>query len=554
MASTILSLELTTGGHVYHRTYLATTVPSEEEFLFYYTTICGFKDAVVKRTVYEVQQGFNESLLTPLTAAPTVFPTNNLVTDVGSGGEVKRKQYNDFIAQLVEMEHNRIALNFFPPSENSPQKTFDNPRLRGFRSWVHDLLETLSLEKPAEKAGKDPANPTVGWVIVPTSSAVRETHGCKVIYDRVVGDRWESLLGTDHFPDFVVHRELTTMGWNFDGQCSTTFLTEFIQWYLHAKGVATQDFVSTWVKHADSELVSLAHMFRHIRGGDAIPAMNMPPPPPPVFYKKSVPVTEELGEETGLDILSQIESALASATVLPEHLEACSKEIFNDYVDVMFEIQGIPRASIHNPLVQESVKRWASDKMGFRPDKPPICEEYTDAWNAIIRTNASQRRVRFFLDSVRTMRAHTLHSGQKDAFVKGWIDVFMETFCVPDVIGKVQSTELHQRCREFCLKFVPSGFAASFTPMSIGPHFKTRGFDSVKKYNGRFTMGIRFRSEGDAPWIVNTITNISTIHMTKESSDTMMKEQTIVESSTVENGIEHFYSATVTNEIHLGRI
>jgi len=533
--------------------------------------LCGFHDATVVVTKEPVPDGFNEKLLKPLDTAPTVFPLSDLETEPED--EEKRKHYTDFIKQLVQMENNRISLNFFI---EAPSQTYltekERNKLSEYRAWVNELLDALSEEMPATTGQQ--SSPTAGWVLAPSAEAARRMNGYRLIVNEEMGRVWESLLGKDHFPDLVVATRLHTSAWSFQHELSHSMYKSMLTWYIHAKNAVICDGVSDWLPQMDMELHTLTAAFVPVAASTARPT-TLPPKAllaeaavfvdqPSTRSKEADPEFESLPSSafptqarrrtkvdlsppiktfgaptlreefrtpdlpfrstpriTSLkDLFAYVENLLAPATAFTDTMEPCEAEDFRAFIEELSIVLGLPRGYKAEKEFDAESKftRWAANKMGFRPDLYPIVADWFELWWTIIRDKATLDRVRFFLKSLATLRDTRLDMAKRDSVVEGWIKIFTETHLIVDPRGTVQAIDLHEQCRLFCLQFVPEFFDKAFTPMSIGPYFTKRGFETKKRTGGRYTYGLRYRREEEKSHLTPTVHITSTFQQTTTTS------------------------------------
>jgi hypothetical protein len=577
---TLISVEITTDDKIWNRTYLSTYIPSEEQYTYYYTVLCGFTDAKVTCTTISVPEGFNEALLKPLDTAPTVFPLSDLETEPAD--KEKRQHYKDFIKQLVQMEVNRISLNFFveAPKTSSYLTKGQQEKIQGYRDWVKDLLGVLETELAIVPVTNTQAQPTVGWIIAPSTESTRRTNGYRLITNERVGQLWEPLLGTDHFPDLVIAQKLHTASWDFQHEMSTALYKNILNWYLHAKNASIEDGVSAWMPQIDTELRTLAAAFLHLCPAAtpgaatvaaeehtqlpdpeydmpyAMPApkrRGRPPKPAPLaqsnfdsqtlrteFIHVDIPKGVTPHITTIKDVLRCVEELLAPASMFTTTTEPCTVKVFCEFVKNICAALDLAEEEIQHETVAKVFQRWETNKMGFRPDLYPIIAEWYEMWRTIIRTNATIERVEFFnktvsLGTVATTKS--LPTKDRDHIVEGWLKIFTETNLIQDPMGSVQAVDLHEQCRQFCLRFTPESlFGKAFTPMSIGPFFTKRGYQSVRRSHGRFVQGIRYRRPEEK--------TLSSVHITNTIHHSTM---TAASGAT----IKHYSSTT---EINLGML
>jgi hypothetical protein len=121
-ARKLISIEIQTPTRVYSRSIVSACDPKQDDLEYYYKTFCGLADAVIKFHALDIPEEFNASLLATIDRAPTKFPAHDLETDLSE--LEKRRQYDNFIRQLCEMEQSRAALRVFtrPEEASAPVK------------------------------------------------------------------------------------------------------------------------------------------------------------------------------------------------------------------------------------------------------------------------------------------------------------------------------------------------------------------------------------------------------------------------------------------------
>jgi hypothetical protein len=550
---TLVSVEIGTADKIWNRTYLASYVPTDEQYECYYRAMCGFSDATVTVKRDCVPEGFNAGLLKPLDTAPTVFPQSDIETDPED--EDKRVQYKQFIQGLLEMENSRASLNFFieKPKESSLSAAAQD-KLEGFRAWVHEVLE--SLDMPVNTDDRQTL-PTIGWIIAPSAEVARRDNGYRLISDEIIGAAWEKLLGTDHFPDLIVARRLHASRWTFQNEVSNTMYKNILTWYLVAKNAVYMDGISEWLPSIDIEINTLIAAFQTIvphtrtHAGPrlppkallteayqsssaesesketdpvfgAIPADALPKPVrrsrKPTVTDIPIPFAKNILREefkihgipnlpkpvikSVLELLVVVEGLLAPAAAWPHAMEAVTEDALYSFLSALCEELKLNKSDLDLEEVERIVDRWCSSGFGFRPELWPIVSDWFGIWRAVIREKATEERVVFFLKTIELKKqpeSIKITIPNRDYIVHGWLAIFMENFLVVDKLAHVQAIDLHEQSRLFCLQFTPeSPWIKYFTPMAIGPYFNTRGFVTRKDGSyGRRTLGIRYRRVGE---------------------------------------------------------
>jgi hypothetical protein len=562
----LVSIEVKTQEKIWNRTYLTEYVPTNEQFLCYYRTLCGFgeADVNVERTV--VPAGFNTALLKPLDSAPSNFPQSDIETEPEE--EEKRENYKRFIKGLIDMEHSRLNLNFFitKPLERTGKRKQDYD---GFRAWVADVINTLSNEVNTDDVNQK--YPTIGWLITASSKAARHANGYRLITDPVIGIAWEKLLGTDHFPDLIVARKIHASNWRYDDEKSNLLFHNILDWYIHAKMAVYSDGISDWLQGIDVEINSLILAFQNIlpvkerthplvtprtllpvafelphnnfveKGidpeFDTMPSAAFPTTSKkgkrvitgfipivgsnlekgfaktglrPEFYIQGVPNIPTPNVKSVNELLELVETLLAATTSWPEAIEPITEDTFYNYLITLCKKMKINVKQLEEDYVSNTIERWIQKGYGFRPDLWPIVNELFPLWRAVIRDKATEERVCFFITTANLEPIITnvpVKADVRNIIVGGWLTIFMETFLICDSRGYIQALDLHEQCRLFCLQFVPENpWKKYFTPMSIGPYFTNHGFITKKEPQlGRRVYGIRYRNVSEKAFVMPTV-------------------------------------------------
>lgn len=493
---TLLSLEIRTPTVVWNRSLVTDSDPTQADLEFYYKTLCGLTEATVECKKHSIPPDFNMSLLSTIDRAPTQFPARDLETPVEE--EERRAQYHKFISRLCEMEHSRAALGVFSagvPDDESASASSDtnrvNHRLNHTRSWVQDLLRSLhededGLVVSADDEGGGEEFTPIGWIATPVVAEIRETRGSRIILDASIGKHWERLLGTDVYPDLVVSRRISTLNWAFQHATSDVLIKATLDWYLASQDAKIVDGISDWIPDADREMAILFSTFKKIKVNERL-------------IMEGLPRHSEKGGQV-LKLLNTVESRLlASAHGNPE-ISPCPLDVFQKYMNYVFQAFGVPKEIYgKNEAMVQTLNRWVRSRFGFRSDVDPMLSSWKRMWSLVMRGNATAERVGLFLktmDCWNPIEAMILTAPQKSAIAAEWVNIFIDNETIADTGSRVRSTLLHARTKDWCYRYLPEPvFPTSFSPMSIGPVFTRRGFVSVKRNDGRHTMGMRLKHE-----------------------------------------------------------
>ena len=547
----LISIQIKTPTHVYNRSVICGQEPLQNDLEYYYNTLCGL-DATVTFRSLSIPEDFNEALLATIDRAPTKFPSHDLET--GLEDEEKRKQYNNFITQLCEMEHSRAALRVFVRSEQDSHEsntfTRRNVKLDSTRNWVNQLLRTLNDEHEYEEHGQNEVVVAteldtfcpIGWIFTPVVSEIRESKGSRIVLDPAIGQRWEKLLGTDLFPDLVVSRRISTLTWAFQHPTSDALVKATLEWYLASQDAEVKEGVSGWIPEADREMTALFASFKRIKVHERLIMEGLP----------------KASEKNGqlFTILSSVESRLLASSLETEQVHPCSHEVFQKYVQYLFRGFGLAKETYSgNEAVNQILLRWARASLGFRGGVEPLLDSWKEMWLVIMRNKPTMERVFHFLrtlDCWDPIEASILSAPQKKVLATEWVNIYIDNETISEEKAKERSTLLHSQTKDWCLKFLPeSVFPTSFTPMQIGPMYTQRGFNSIKRSDGRYTLGLRFKHQPTetvetvaAAIHVSTITHVVHTH-TQHTQQTQDPSQNI---------IINMFKSTESDVIHLGSL
>jgi hypothetical protein len=549
---------------VWNRSLVLNFIPDKDDLLFYYKTLLDLQVTDVEIKTYEIPESFNSTLINVNDEVPRNFPYNDLETAVDD--KDKRQRYYNYIEQLCMMEKNRAELNVFKhdgerrktnksttngsdncssnepidPSDISDLYERKSRTVNRCREWVNELLRSLDADyeetPPAEENGltcvlKEEEHPPIGWIFTPSIEHIRNSRGSRIVVNSEVGKKWESLLGTDLYPDMVVARRLSAETWAFQHETANALIRATIDWYLATQDTKLVDGISPWITAAEREISGLFTVFRRIKVNerlmnDAIPKIN-----------------DKHGQI--IKLMHQVESQLLTSVSEDPSIKPCSAEIFQRYMIVLFRGFNIKKDYYNgNENLNSHTQRWARNQMGFRTDVDPLLPAWSNLWSAATREKkqTSPDRVSLFLRSLASwdpLESVSLTLDQKKNMVTDWVLCYIDNELVVDPDGRELSTVLQARCQDWCLKFLPrSIFGTNFSSMATTPVLSRLGFVSVKKTRGRETMGIRFKT-AETPDSVKERANAigrskKTGSKTVATTTTVMK-QMVSETNTIVN-------------------
>jgi len=551
---TLVCVEIQTPTLVWNRAFVSDLIPTQEDLNFYYNRLCGLEATITFRTE-SVPESFNETLLYTGSRLPTQFPVHDLET--AREDKEKRDKYTLFLKQLCDMERSRSSLQVFQPaSEATTKSEKSSGTATKSRQWVQDLLRSLNTD---DTVGEDEAlvpssaaveTAPLGWILTPVVKEIRETRGSRILTDPELGAKWDALLGTDLYPDVVVSRRISTQTWAFQHATSDALVKATLDWYLAAQDASVTDGMSGWIFNADKEMNALFGTFKRIKVHESLIAKHAP----------------KMGgkPQQVIQLLSTLEGRCLASALDDTEVQPVPHDVFQKYMTYLFMAFQIPKdVYVEMAAYTQTIHRWVRGSMGFRAETDPLVESWRDTWSLLMRSKTpTEERVRMFLrtlDCWNTLEAGLLTLGQRKEVADEWVFAFIDNMMIPDKVGKIKSILLHEKVKEWCHKYLPTGlFASNFSPMAIGPLFTRREYNSVKRGDGRYMMGLKFKfpdmeisMETDKPSVkVSKSVSIKT----DTTNGTTEKQSTVSGMIVAEqdgNRIEHFFS---TQEIHLGTI
>lgn len=552
----LVSIEIATPSLVWNRVVLWSSDVIQADIEFYYKTLLGFNDASVRVQCTPVPDSFNESLLSVYDRMPSKYPVHDLETSTAD--YAKRQQYERFIQQLCEMEQSRAALQVFV-RDAAPigttavaARTGHNARLVKNRNWVNELLHALNDEQDYEEehaadelvVATQEETPPIGWVFTPVVADIRESRGSRIVLDAALGKAWEHRLGTDLYPDLVVSRRISTATWAFQHPSSDALVRATLEWYLASQDATVRDGISGWIPAADREISALFSTFKRIKVNERFLLGEGHG----VAASTSVDKQQQVYK-----LLNQVESRLLASSLEYPDIEACDYNIYQKYIKYLCNGCGIPKDLYGTEGVHQILQRWGRSNLGFKPDVDPLLSSWESMWHMIMRGKPTVERVQLFLrtlDAWDPIEAMVFSIPQKTAIAREWVHIFIDNETVSDVGAKVRSTALHDAVKKWCLKFVPEcAFPTSFTPMAIGPIFTARGFNSVKRADGRHTVGIRLKHS-----MQDNVESVAAGIQTATTTTTAVTSTTVSESPEQNTVMNYFACVSTTREIHLGTL
>jgi len=481
----LLSIEII-GEKIWNRSILVQYLPEEDDVNFYYKQLCGFSDATINISYEVVPEEFNEALLMNMNDAPFQFPVSDLETLPGECE--KREQFKQYVKQLCEMERTRAKLQVFVNEvkiqEEEEEEESEKRARSSQKAWVRDILRSLNEDQDYEDA-IEVRNEThesvvpLAWILTPTVEKTRLELGSRFITDPILGKKWDSLVGTDVFPDFVISRRISTANWAFQHEASVKFLSSMLEWYIISQDSSVVGGISNWILNADREINVLLGAIRKIKINERhlkIESHNQ------VFK-----------------ILSIIESQNLASSIENKTIYPVSANMFMKYMNYVFLALQIPKEQFWGlESVRVIIQRWERSMYGFKHTIDPYVEGWKESWKLVTGHEVTRENLTLFLNTLEAwdpIESLMLTYPQRVEIAKEWVKVYMDTQLIKDENSVVRSPILQERTAKWCLKFLPESFAKTITPMLIGPMFTKHGYTTKKDQNGRWTRGIQFKDE-----------------------------------------------------------
>jgi len=535
-----ITIEIKDKEKVWLRSIVLPAVPETEDLMFYYKHICGLENITLEIKVEQVPEGFNEVLLS-CNKAPSTFPASDL--EIHAKDEYKWNQYKQYIKQLCDMERTRANLKTFTtepePEQESEEEAESDGKRKNYRSlglqreWVQEILRSLNEDQEYEDAlelvqeGKETIVP-LGWIITPTMENIRLTKGSRFIVDQELGQKWENVLGTDLYPDFLISRRISTANWRFQHEGSVKYLQATMDWYLLSQDAQITGGVSSWVYEADREFNIFLAAIRKIKINERLLQQ------------------EDNYQSQVFKILSTIENQYLESSTENSAVHPMTSELFFKFMKYVFLTSNIPKEQFWGlENFRKIIVRWERSLLGFKPNMDPFIAGWKDMWNILMHDQVTQEKMSLFIQTLDVWDPNECMlytSIQRNKLTKTWINLYIETQMIPDQDSVVRSPILHERVQGWVFKFLPQElFKTHVNPMSIGPTFTAKGYVTTKTPTGRWTAGVKYK-ETDIPPVFS-----ETFHPVAQ--EPKKKGRKKKNETTEHNLVVHEQS-----EIHLGKV
>jgi hypothetical protein len=428
----------------------------------YYRTIIGVKDISIE--VVPVPATFCIASIGPQGDPDYTYPAYDIAMPKKNNGS-----YRALIQRTIEDERERVRLGMrcVLSSRSLVELSEEKQQLFASLHQVSSVLESVV------SGGKKPD--IVGWMISPRHIPTRDRHGIKLITDPTIGFKWDSLVGTLEFPDFIISRRITSACWKFQHPSTTKMLASIVEWWATAH-MRTD---TMWIHSSETEFDALLDIFR-IKGV-----------PTEYHAERMDPVRMAL-----LDIEETVlgNTEIYSSTDL---LFFSKADHWKSWIDRILRSKGVMLDS-NVEFIQMMIQRWMRDGWGIRIDHlpyPSATPLFREAWDALLRLRPLTEdsiliwiRLLNMNDPVYTVR---LNHEQKQVLLDDWIPVAASFLKASHPLIRAKSMATYAWIQKWILKFVPASLFKTFMlPKRMHPCILAAGYAMVHSTGGYFFVGL----------------------------------------------------------------
>jgi hypothetical protein len=471
----ILTLDSLEDGMVAIRSIMYPDIDTVYE---YYGTIVGVTDVVIE--AIPVPASFHVELI-GANGDPTItYPAYDIALQKKEVGF-----YRSLIQKSIDTEKRRVTLGV----KNAVQSTLsiEDVDLPGHKRRLFESLNTVaSVLETVATGGKEPD--IVGWMLSPKNEVTQYKHGVKLLTDITVGKKWDSLIGTYEFPDFIISRRITSASWTFQHPSTTKMLSSIIEWWATAH-MRSKD---NWVHSSEKELDELLNIFR----------------------TKGVPTVyhSERMDAVRLALLDVEETVMGNSEIYsPDTLFRFSKpEAWRVWIDRCLRSKGVMLDS-NVEFIQQIIHRWIRDGWGIRktclpyPSGTPRARE---AWDALLRIRPLEEecihiwiRLLNINDPVYTIR---VNHEEKQKILDDWVPVAVSHLKSSNPSLRAKSNPTYAWIRVWLLKYLPESLFKTFMmPKRLQYSITSSGYPLIHSTVGYFFVGLEL-PEGETaiePWV-----------------------------------------------------
>jgi len=315
----------------------------------------------------------------------------------------------------------------------------------------------------------------VGWMLSPKHMDTREKYGIKFITDPAIGLKWDSLLGTQLFPDFIVSRRISSAAWTFQHPSTTNMLASIVEWWVTAH-MRTED---GWIHSSETDFDALLEVFR----------------------TKGIP-TEYHSEQMDalkMALLDMEETVLGNPEIYSstDLIPFQTAENWRFWIDRMLRSKGVMLES-NVDFINAMIRRWMRDGWGLRKEclpSPPANAHFREAWTALTRLYPINEesvlkwiRLLNMNDPVCTIR---VRHEPKQQILDDWIPVAAFFLKASHPLLRARSIRTYAWIRTWMLKYVPVDLYGTFMlPKRLCPGIISAGYPRIHSTGGYFFVGL----------------------------------------------------------------
>jgi hypothetical protein len=476
MEATLLVCTLTLDSLPEDTVAIRSIVCSDKDLIYeYYATIVGVKHIEIESIA--VPATFQATLIGPVGDPELTYPAYDIAvlkTNVPS--------YNTLIQHAITGERLRVNLSSTSPVLSVEYGTLSEKKQQLFESLHHvaSVLESYAVD------GKAPD--IVAWILSPQHHSTRDANGIKFITDPVIGSKWDSLLGTSLFPDFLISRRISSASWTFQHPTTTAMLRSIVEWWAAAHMRSNQ----YWIHSSEIELDSLLNIFRS-RGI------------PTEYHSEKMDAIKTAMLEIEETVLGHPD-IYSSTDLIP--LQTADQ--WRLWVDRMFRYKRVLLDS-NVEFVQAMITRWMRDGWGLRKEclpSPPAAPQFKEAWESLVRLRSVHIdsimiwvRLLNINDPIYTIR---VRHEPKQQILDDWIPVAIQYLKASHPLIRGKSNSVYAWIRTWMLRYVPEALFKTFMlPKRMHPSIILSGYTMIHSTTGYFFVGLELPEsyEEVVPWV-----------------------------------------------------
>lgn len=432
-----------------------------ETMIEYYKTIVGVKDITIESL--SVPSSFDIKYIGPMGDPELTYPAYDIAV-------LKKdlESYKTVITHAIMGEKERVRLIGSMVSPTLSIELSD-----GKKELFNSLNQIASVIESYTMDGKAPD--IVGWMLSPKHMETREAYGIKFITDVITGTKWDSLLGTPLFPDFIISRRISSAAWTFQHPTTTTMLASIVEWWVTAH-MRTED---DWIHSSEIEFDALLEVFR----------------------TKGIP-TEYHSEQMDalkLALLDIEETVLGNPELYSstDLIQFKTADNWRFWIDRMLRFKGVMLES-NVDFINAMIHRWMRDGWGLRKKclpAPVANAHFREAWTALttvypVNEETILKWIRLLNINDPVYTIHVRHE-PKQQILDDWIPVAILFIKASHPLLRAKSLRTYDWLRNWILKYVPSGLFTPFMiPKRFYPSIISAGYPRIHSTTGYFFVGL----------------------------------------------------------------